>query len=199
MDKSTEKILLERQDEELIILIKEGSRESLATLYQRYKGLIYEISYKYMFEHDIAQMYLDDLVDVATESLFLAIDKFEVGQEKSFLNFWWAITERGQTRFLQETIEKSVSFYDPKIIENTAISGLLDSRIDMGFDIGISFLETIHKNINFFTQNERIFLEYFILGYKPLEIATFFSWSRPTLYRIKKKAIDKLNMIIKSN
>ena len=198
MLKSNEKILLERADEELVKLIQEGNKEALEALYIRYKGLIYELTYKYMLENNIAQMYLDDLIDVAVEALFTAADKYIVGQDKSFLNFWWAVVDRRQVTFLQETIDTHVLCYDPHFIENAG-SLLSDSQAEVVDEIGISIFEIIKNNEHRFSQMERCFLEYYILGYKPLEIAEFFSWDRSKLYRVKRKALDKLNKIIKSN
>ena len=199
MQKSTEKILLERQDEELVKLIQEGNKEALEALYIRYQGLIYEVSYKYMLENGVAQMYLDDLVDVAIDGLFKAIETFTVGRDSSFLNLWWIIVERRQATFLQKTIETRVAYFDPLVIENCEISFLSDSHVDNSRSVDTSILDRIRKHADEFTQNERCYLEYFILGYKPLEIAEFFSWNRSRMYRIKKKAMDKLNKIIKSN
>ena len=197
--KSTEKILLERQDEELVKLIQEGNQEALECLYIRYKGLIYEASFQYLIENNIAQMYLDDLIDVATECLFIAIKQFTVGEDGSFLNTWWMITNRHQTKFLKKTIESRVSYYDPLIIENVGTSQLSDSHIDISRGVDISIIDRINKYAELFTLDERCFLEYYILGYKPLEIAEFFTWGKSKLYRVKKKAMLKLNKIIKSN
>ena len=197
--KSTEKILLERQDEELVKLIQEGNKEALEVLYIRYKGLIYESSYCYMIENHVAQMYLDDLVDVAVDALFIAVKDFVVGENKSFLNYWWLIANRRQTTFLQKTIDAKVLYYDPHIIENASVASLSDSQTETNNDMNTAFIKIISNNASAFSQNERCFLEYYILGYKPLEIAEFFSWNKSKLYRIKKKAMDKLNKIIKSN
>lgn len=199
MKKSTEKILLEKQDEELVKLIQEGDKVAIETLYLRYKGLIYEVSYKYMKEHGVAQMYLDDLVDIATDGLFFAIKQFTVGQDNSFLNLWWAVVEKRHTTFLQKTINSRIVFFDPVVIENAEKSILSDSQKSACAGLSASIIEIIHKNAGRFSDDERCFLELYILGYKPLEIAEQFSWERNKLYRIKKKAMNKLNMIIKSN
>ena len=49
------------------------------------------------------------------------------------------------------------------------------------------------------SSNEKIFLTYTLLGFKPLEIAEFNGWNRAKMYRIKAKAMGKLNKIFKSN
>ena len=199
MAKSTAKILLERQDEELVKLIQEGNKEALEVLYIKYKGLIYESSYCYMIENHVAQMYLDDLVDVAIEALFIATRDFVVGDNNCFLNYWWLIANRRQATFLQKTIDAKVLYYDPYVIENASIASLSDSRIETNNDMNTAFVKIITNHASEFSQEERCFLEYFILGYKPLEIAEFFSWNKSKLYRIKRKAMDKLNRIIKSH
>ncbi len=197
MDKSN-KLLLERQDEELVKQIQNGDRQALEVLYARYYGLIYEISYKFMFEYNVAQMYFDDLVDTAIDGLLIATKKFMPDKDNSFLNFWWAIVDRRHMTFLQKIIQTRMSPYDPYECDNLS-NELSDSNLETHLGVGVSLLETIHKEINAFSREEKIFLEYYILGYKPLEIAEFFSWNRQKLYRIKKKAMDKLNKIIKSN
>ena len=199
MLKNSEKALLEKRDEELVSLIQEGNQKALEELYIRYKGLIYEISYKYMMNNNVAQMYLDDLIDVATDCLMVASNSFTVGQDWSFLSFWWAITERKQKEFLTRTIEKRITYYDPCIYELVSI-GLHDSHSHLGTEgLGVSIIETIHKHASVFTEEELCYLEYYLLGYKPLEIAELFNLNRSRLYRIKKKAMNKLNKIFKSN
>ena len=188
MHKSDEKRLLERQDEELVKLIQEGKQEALETLFNRYKGFIYEVSLTFMIENHIAQMYFDDLMEVAIDCLLIACQDFLVDQGKSFLNYWWGITDKRLMTFLQRIIDLRQVTYDRNIFPD-----LPDSNAEQ------IVYESFKKYHDRFTTEEKCLLEYLHLGYKPLEIAEFFSWNKSKLYRIKKKALDKLNKIIKSN
>lgn len=199
MLKRQSKVLLEKEDEELVKMVQDGNEQVLEQLYVKYKGLIYEVSYKYMMNNKIAQMYLDDLIDIATECLLIACKDFNVGQDRSFLNYWWAIVERRQKDFQKKAIESRVYYYDPFMIENS-VSSLSDSHPRGGYEgVFVSIIETINKNEDLFTQDERIYLKYFLIGYKPIEIAELLSWNKSKMYRVKNKAMDKLNKIIKSN
>ena len=199
MFKNDKKALLVSRDEELVKLIQEGNQLALDELYIRYKGLIYEVTYKYMITHNIAQMYLDDFIDVGIDSLIVAAKSFTVGQDWSFLSFWWVIMERKQNDFLSKTIESRVSYFDPMTFEYLATS-LNDSSPNNDIDVmSHSLKETIRKYSGLFTDEEMCFLEYYLAGYQPLEIADLLSWNKSKLYRIKKKATSKLNKIFKSN
>ena len=198
MPRSYEKELLVRGDEELVILIQQGDEKAFETLFYRYKGLIYEVSYRFMLDYIVAQMYFDDLIDVAIDGLFIATREFTINKDMSFLNYWWSIVERHQLTFLNKIIDSRIIYCQPSVIENTGVS-LSDSEIRNLQGLESSIYDRITKNYNLFSQEEMLYLEHYLLGYKPLEIAEFLSWNKSKLYRIRKKSMDKLNKIFKSN
>ena len=151
-----------------------------------------------MIDKNIPQSYFDDLIDIGIECLFVALKDFRVGEDNSFLNYWWKIVERRQLTFVQDIFESRILYFDPFYLDNTGHL-LMDVPNKSEHLASENILRIIHKNEEHFSQDERNFLEYYILGYKPLEIAEFFSWNKSRLYRTKKRAMDKLNKIIKSN
>ena len=199
MYKKNDRVVLEREDEDLIKLIRDGNKLAYDALYRRYKGFIYDVSYRFMVANKIAQMYLDDLIDVATECLIDSIKNYTIGEQYSFLNYWWAITEKNHMRFLKKIIDSRTFVYDPYLMETNEVL-LFDSSAFSSTDfLALSLLEIIEQHKELFGEDEMIFIQLFLQGYKPLEIAEKLSWNKPKVYRTKKNAMLKLNKIIKSN
>ena len=77
-------------DEELVNIIKQGNKEAFLELYKRFNGLFYTVSYSFMNNYHIPHLYLDDFISVATDSLMLAVEKFD-SKDNKFVSFWWSI------------------------------------------------------------------------------------------------------------
>ena len=122
-----DRALLEQRDEELIALIQKGSITAVERLYGVYKGLIYNISITFLKENGLAQMYLDDLVDIATDALLRCSQKYVICEDNSFLNYWWSVTNNQFASFLRKTINTGVVYFDPYLVEASEIC-LLDSN-----------------------------------------------------------------------
>ena len=194
-----DRALLEQRDEELIALIQKGSITAVERLYEVYKGLIYNISITFLKENGLAQMYLDDLVDIATDALLRCSQKYVICEDNSFLNYWWSVTNNQFASFLRKTINTGVVYFDPYLVEASEIC-LFDSNKSVSMkNNDNSYKEFMRHNRQRFTVDERAFLDYYMQGLKPLEIAEILSWNKSKLYRIKKSAMNKLNKIIKSN
>ena len=199
LKKASDRELLEQQDEELIMLIQKGSITAVEKLYDIYKGLIYNAALNFMNENGLAQMYLDDLVDVATDTLLRCSQKYIVDEKNSFLNYWWGVTHNQFNSFLRKTVNSGIVYFDPFLVETSEVCLCDSTRPALSRNADFSFREIIRHNKEIFTVNESIFVKYFLDGLKPLEIAQMMSWNKAKLYRIKKSAMNKLNKIIKSN
>ena len=198
MPKSESKRLLERQDEELVKLIQQGDNEAFEILFKRYEGLIYKLCYKFMTDYNIAQMYFDDLVDIAMFGLIKGTKDYVVDEEKSFLNYWWSIVDRHHMTFLSKLIDSKTTCYDPRIIEKT-LSTMNSLQSSSANNLGLSIFDILNEYSKVFSTDELNFLKHMYSGFEPLEIAEFFSWSKAKIYRLRRKAIRKLNKINKSN
>ena len=134
----------------------------------------------------MAQMHFVYLYDIALDGLYVACREYRTDMGKPFINYWWAIVERRHMSYLQDVSEHK--FED--------IYGDIDRKSDSQI---VSEAVDIIKNHNSFSLDEKIYLTYSLLGFKPLEIAEFNDWNRAKLYRIKAKVMAKLNKIFKSN
>lgn len=199
MKKESDRALLEQQDEELIRLIQKGSITAVERLYVNYKGLIYNIAINFLKENGLAQMYFDDLVDIGTDTLMKCAQRYTINEDNSFLNYWWSVTNNQFNTFLRKTINTGVIYFDPILVEASDICLFDSTRPSPSKSVDNVYKEIIKVNKHRFTASERVFLEYYIQGLKPLEIADVMGINRSKLYRIKKTAINKLNKIIKSN
>ena len=109
--------LRDLSDEELVKICKTKNQDAIAVLYLRFKGLIYSITFDYLTKHNIAQMYRDDLIDIATDSLFKAIDTFDGQEGSSFLNFWWTICLRSFSTHFKRIVSTKLFFYEPNFFD----------------------------------------------------------------------------------
>ena len=144
-------------------------------------------------------MYFDDLIDIATESFIKATYDYQIDNDNSFLNYWWVITDRQQTSFLRKVIETKVTYYDSIAIDSNEFHIFDYEKYVDTINLGTTFEEILNTNKSLFTEDEFTYLNLFLSGYKPLEIADMCSWKRNKVYRVKNIALRKLNKIIKSN
>ena len=117
----SDRTLLEQQDEELIVLIQKGSITAIEKLYEIYKGLIYNVSISYLKDNKIAQMYLDDLIDIATDTLLRCSQKYVIDPNNSFLNYWWGVTKNQFSSFLRKMANSGIVYFDPILVEASEI------------------------------------------------------------------------------
>lgn len=186
--KHTEKkSLLKQKDEELVELIQKGNKEALSELFTKYIGLIYKVSFQFMVDKEIAQMYFENLYDIALDGLYIACRDYRKSVGTPFINFWWSIVERRHLTYWQELSSIKNIAEQSDDIDRIGNGQLISNAIEIIAE---------HKD---FTVDEKIFLTSTLLGFKPLEIAEQNGWNRPKLYRTKSKAMDKLNKIFKSN
>lgn len=197
MPEFSKKSFLKWQDEELVKLIRQGDRDAFNELGKRYIGLIYEITQKNIRDFNIAQMYFDDLIDIAQECLFVAVDNYITGQEKSFLNFWWSIVNLRQKSFYFDVVETKVLTLSPKLIESTFSEPTIGDGMDIE-EYKRKAKEFIQKHKSVFTIDELTYLDYHLMFFEPLEVALVLSWSKPKIYRVRRSALAKLNRL-KSN
>jgi DNA-directed RNA polymerase specialized sigma subunit len=194
--KNDKKVILEKEDEELIKEFQNNNSEAFDKLYFKYIGLIHDITFKFMREKNIAQFYFDDLLAIAIDSLLHAAQVFVVGQDRSFLNYWWKIVERRQINYFTKQIIKTSILSNPddreRIVEPHNYRLAAQEKIYI-------IRELIHKNQRFFTKDEISFLDYFLSDYDASEIISLLNWTLSKYYRVKKNAFNKLNKIIKSN
>lgn len=193
-NKSINKILLERQDEEYVKLIKEGDKDALEALYNRYKGLMYRLAFQFMIDHNLPNMHLVYLYDVVFDAFSDAIRDYAIGSKKSFLNFWWAIAVLRQKSYLRDLSKSLEMSVDPTEIDFPAVETNSDT-----ITLKTELLKRVIKQANFLTPDEESLLKYLLLGFKTSEAAEFLNWSEAKAYRVKKKLFKKLNKIIKSN
>ena len=144
-------------------------------------------------------MYFDDLIDIATESFIKATYDYQIDNDNSFLNYWWVITDRQQTSFLRKVKETKVTYYDSIAIDSNEFHIFDYEKYVDTINLGTTFEEILNTNKSLFTEDEFTYLNLFLSGYKPLEIADMCSWKRNKVYRVKNIALRKLNKIIKSN
>ena len=199
MKKTSDRTLLEQQDEELISMVQKGSIVAIEKLYESYKGLIYTVSITFLKENGLAQMYFDDLIDIATDTLLRCSQKYTIGNDNSFLNYWWGVTKNQFGSFLRKTVSTGIVYFDPNLVETSEICLFDSSHSTPTKGVEFTIEQIIKNNSDVFTLDERVFIEYFIQGLKPLEISELLSWNRSKMYRIKRSAMNKLNKIIKSN
>ena len=186
-------------DEQLVELCKQDNQDAIGVLYKRFIGTARKIAYNYVREHNIPEIYKEDLFDVAVDSFFRAIKKFENNGDRVFLNFWWTITLRAFATFIKKVVASKIYYYDPAVIESSSYSMSDISNREETIILSNYFDEILKKNKYQFSDVELSFLKYFLAGYKVSEIAKEMNLSKSKVYRLRVKVIDKLNMIIKSN
>lgn len=186
-------------DEELVVFCKQKNQDAIAVLYIRFKGLIYSITFDYLRKRNIAQMYRDDLIDLATDALFKAIDTYDDEEGSSFRNFWWTIALRYFSTYFKKLVSSKLFSFEPNFFD-TYYGYLNDSKHKEKAITAVIVIENIiKKNKNLFLKEENDVLHFYFLGYTTKEIADELGIPVQRVYRIKSKALAKLNKIIKSN
>ena len=199
MSENNGKSFHDLSDEELARLSKENNRDALAVLYLRFKGLIYKITFEYSNKHNIAQMYGDDLIDIATDSLFKAINTFNPQEGSLFINFWWTITLRAFATFVKKMINQRILTFDPSMIDRQYTYLSDNKQTEKMMTMNSLIEDVIKKNKDNFSSDELTFLKYFFLGYTVKEMSIEMQMPQSKIYRLRTKSLDKLNKIIKSN
>ena len=187
-------------DEDLVFIIQQGNPTPFTELFNRFNGLFYAVSYSYMNEHHIPYLYLDDLISISTDSLMLAIKKYTHGSTK-FMSFWWSIVITKFKNYYEKNKSLQLAcgeenFHEKQRFKMQDIEPVNEPEYD---PLSEELILLINKNINKFTKEEAMFFQFTFLGYKSLEIGQIVEWNRSKLFRIRRSALDKLNMIIKSN
>ena len=187
-------------DEDLVFIIQKGNPNAFSELFKRFNGLFYTVSYSFMNEYHIPHLYLDDLISISTESLMLAIEKYTYGNTK-FMSLWWSI---GITKFKNYYAKNSdlqlacsdEHFHEVQRYKMQDVEELGDNEFN---PLSEELLELVNKNINKFTKEEVLYLQFAFLGYKSTQIGEIIKWKKTKLFRIRHNALEKLNRIIKSN
>ena len=187
-------------DEELVNIIKQGNKEAFLELYKRFNGLFYTVSYSFMNNYHIPHLYLDDFISVATDSLMLAVEKFE-SKENKLVSFWWSITIMKFKNYYAKNTTLQLSCAEDTFLDKQR-NKMQDVEPSSEYEVDPlteDMIATINQNISMFTKDEIIFLQFSFFGYSSLEIGKIIEWKRSKLFRIRRNALDKLNMIKKSN
>ena len=186
-------------DEQLVELCKQNNQDAVGILYGRYIGVARKVTFTYIKEHNIPEIYKEDLFDVSIDSFFKAIKKYENSEGRTFLNFWWMVTLRAFATFIKKVIASKIYYYDPTVIEASSYSMSDITRKEEKITLSNYFKEILEKHGWKFSETELCFLKYFLAGYKISEIANEMNLTKSRAYRLRVKVINKLNMIIKSN
>ena len=187
-------------DEDLVFIIQKGNMKAFTELFNRFNGLFYSISYSFMKDYHIPHLYLDDLISISTESLMVAIEKYSSGTTK-FISYWWSISNTKFKNYYAKNKDLQLAcgiedFHDKQRYKMQDVDTVSEQEYS---PISEELITLINKNINKFTNEEIKFLQLTFMEYKPLEIGEIIQWDRSKLFRIRRKALTKLNMIIKSN
>lgn len=187
-------------DEELVNIIKQGNKEAFLELYKRFNGLFYTVSYSFMNNYHIPHLYLDDFISVATDSLMLAVEKFD-SKENKFVSFWWSIAITKFKNYYAKNTTLQLSCAEDTFLDKQR-NKLQDVEPSSEYEVDPlteDMISTINQNISKFTKDEIIFLQFSFFGYSSLEIGKIIEWKRSKLFRVRRNALNKLNMIKKSN
>ena len=187
-------------DEELVNIIKQGNKEAFLELYKRFNGLFYTVSYSFMNNYHIPHLYLDDFISVATDSLMLAVEKFD-SKENKFVSFWWSIAITKFKNYYAKNTTLQLSCAEDTFLDKQR-NKLQDVEPSSEYEVDPlteDMISTINQNISKFTKDEIIFLQFSFFGYSSLEIGKIIEWKRSKLFRVRRDALNKLNMIKKSN
>ena len=187
-------------DEDLVFIIQKGNPAAFTELFNRFNGLFYTVSYSFMNDYHVPHLYLDDLISLSTESFLVAIERYNTGTTK-FVSFWWTIVI---TKFKNYYAKNNAlqlacgeeSFHDKQRFK------MLDSEPESNPEynpFSDELVAVINRNINKFTKDEVTYLQFVFLGYKSHEIGEIVEWKKSKLFRVRRNALNKLNMIIKSN
>ncbi len=174
--------------------------KAFTELFNRFNGLFYSISYSFMKDYHIPHLYLDDLISISTESLMLAIEKYSAGITK-FVSYWWSISITKFKNYYAKNKDLQLACGTEDFRDNQRYK-MQDAEIVSEPEyspISDELIELINKYIDKFTKEEIKFLQLTFMEYKPIEIGEIIQWERSKLFRIRRKALTKLNMIIKSN
>lgn len=153
-----------------------------------------------MRENKIPQLYLDDFMSIANESFQLAVEKFEIGNG-SFRNFWWTITLTKFKNYYARNNSIQLNTDDVSLrdkINQKLRDEELESKEQYN-PLSNEIVILINNNIDLFTEDERIYLQFVFMSYSNQNICTILGWKKNKLFRIRHIAIEKLNKIIKSN
>lgn len=180
-------------DEELVLLIQKGHREAKGTLYVRFLGLIHRITYQFMDDYRVPQMFKDELLDESVDALFNAADKFDSSKQYVFFKFWWTIATRALASKYRSILRDKVVLVDPYLIENIKLT---DSyQIQDNETVRDVLPKTLLLSSAYFTVEEQSYLELSFKGCKREDICETLNWSKSKYYRVRKKVKNKLNKI----
>ena len=184
----------------MVFIIQKGNMKAFTELYKRFNGLFYTVSYSFMNNNHIPNLYLDDFISISSEALMLAISKYNQGPTK-FLSFWWSITITKFKNHYAKNSDLQLSCNEEGFQETRRFQ-LQDSEPTNPEEynpLSEELIAVINKNINKFSKDEVMFLHFTFIGYKSDEIGKIIEWKKSKLFRIRRSALNKLNMIIKSN
>ena len=187
-------------DEDLVLLVQKGNSKAFGELYRRYYGLFHTLSYSFMNNNHIPHLYLEDFISVATDSLTIAIEKYNIGQTR-FVSFWWSIVVTKFKNYYAKNADLQLACNEDNFLEQKR-NKMQDVEAISGYEynpLSEEIIWIINSNINKFTQDEVVYLQFAFMGYKATEIGQITDWKKSKLFRIRKSALNKLNMIIKSN
>lgn len=187
-------------DEDLVFIIQKGNHKAFTELFSRLNGLFYSVSYSFMVENHIPNLYLDDLIGISTDSFMIAVEKYVQGTTK-FVSFWWSIVMTKFRNYYAKNKDLQLAcgeenFHETQRFKLQDVEPVSEPEYNPLSD---ELVVLINNNINKFTKEEVLYLQFTFLGYKPLEVGEIVEWDRSKLFRIRRKALHKLNMIIKSN
>ena len=187
-------------DEELVSAIQQGNQSAMLELFNRYNGLFYTVSYSFMNNYHIPHLYLDDFVSVATDSLLFALEKYVPGTNK-FISFWWSITVIKFKNYYAKNKNIQLACSEESFVDKqrNKLQDIEANNVPKLDPLTEDMVNVINININKFTKEELIFLQFALIGYDAREISSIVEWKKSKLFRIRRNALNKLNMIKKSN
>ena len=178
-------------DEELIIMMQNGSIEAADIFYNRYMRYAKNLSWNYYCSNRNNGIQYDDLVAIAVETAFLLLKKYSGSVQDNFYPYWRKAAETQILKFIKENIYvdaneenriNTIYFDDERNISRLAIN--------KSSELLNAFQSDIHRLINDEKSGlDKEWYEMFILyidGMKTKEISEMFNISpRKVRYRIQ--------------
>ena len=187
-------------DEDLVFIVQKGNAAAFTELFNRFSGLFYTVSYTFMNDYHIPHLYLDDLISVSTESLMTAIERYTQGTTR-FLSFWWSIVITKFKNYYAKNNDLQLACGEEQFHERKRyVMQDVEEKEEIEYNpLSEELIGLINKNINKFSKDEILYLQFALLGYKTAQIGEIIEWKKTKLFRVRRSSLDKLNMIIKSN
>ena len=130
----------------------------------------------------------------------VAIEKYEQGPTK-FVSFWWSVVITKFKNYYAKNNDLQLACGEEQFRESRRLKmqDVEDGITSEYNPLSEELIELINRNINKFSKEEALYLQFVFLGYKNSQIGDIIQWKKTKLFRIRRSALNKLNMIIKSN